>query len=360
MNSIVTRKSDRYSTGRTWVAFGLVTAIALALLGVGASGAQAEKIAGGTTKLKVDKPVAKVLKRNGVSLAPVKPAKVMGGGVVFPITGGDLNLKTAAGTLRHSGGLRFAAGGKKLVATSFVVKTGKGNVLSGKVGGSRVNLLKLNLSKAKVKRNGLGLTVSKVGASLTGTAAKALNATFGVKLFKKGLRLGHVAVDAVPESVALAASGSTDLALDPGTARALTDLGVAAAPIGGATALPSGELSFPITGGKANTSTFAGAVRHSGGFSLTAGSTVVELTNFTINVDGQPDLTALIGGTRVSILSLDLSELEADVSGRRITLGNVTAKLTAAAADALNGAFGVAAFTEGLVLGKATVNAVAS
>ncbi|MGK2931582.1 MAG: hypothetical protein ACSLFD_02190 [Solirubrobacterales bacterium] len=334
-------------------------ALALVVLGFGAGGAQAEKISGGTTKLKVDKPVAKVLKQNGVSLAPVKPAKVKGGGVVFPITGGDLNLKTAAGTLRHSGGLKFAAGGKRLVAKKFVVKTGKGNVLTAEVGGTRVNLLKLNLSKAQVKRTGLGLRVSKVGASLTGTAAKALNATFGVKLFRKGLRIGHVIVNATPATVALADSGSTDLAFDPGTAQALTGLGVSAAPIGEATALPSGELSFPITGGRANTSTFAGVVRHSGGISLTAGSTVVELSDFTINVDGQPDLTALVGGSRVSILTLDLSGLEAKVAGRRITLGNVTAKLTVAAADALNAAFGVTAFEEGLVLGKATVNAVA-
>lgn len=359
MNSTVTWKTDRHSAGRNWATLGFVLALALAMLGLGSGAAQAEKIAGGTTKLKLDKPVAKVLKQNGVKLAPVSPAKVKGGGVVFPITGGKLNLKTGAGTLRHSGGLKFVAGGKKLVAKSFVVKTGKRNVLSGKVGGTRVNLLKLNLNKAKVKRNGLGLTVSKVGASLTGTAAKALNTTFGVKLFKKGLRLGHVVVKAIPATVGIAAKGSTNLALDPGTAQALTGLGVTAAPIGEATALPSGELSFPITGGKANTSTFAGVIRHSGGISLTAGSTVVELTDFTINVDGQPDLTALVGGSRVSILALDLSELKAKVVGKRITLGNVTAKLTAEAADALNAAFGVTAFSEGLVLGKATVKAVA-
>lgn len=336
-----------------------IAIVGLGSFGLLAAGAQANPVASGQTSLKLDKPVAKVLKKNGVAVTPVKPAKVKRGAIAFPITGGNLDPKTGAGTLRHSGGLKFRAGKAKLVTKSFIVKTGKGNVLSGLVGGNRVNLLKLDLAKAKIKRDGLGIAVSKVGVSLTGTAAKALNATFGVKLFKAKMRLGHVIVKAQPESVGLEASGSTDLTLDPGTAEALTGLGVTAAPVDPASVTPAGAIAFPITGGRANTSTFAGRIDHSGGISLTAGSTRVELTEFQINVDADPDLTAKLGDDRVSILSLDLSALEPNVSGRRITLANVTAKLTAGAAAALNQAFSTTAFTEGLVLGKATVNAVA-
>jgi len=131
------------------------------------------------------------------------------------------------------------------------------------------------------------------------------------------------------------------------------------APIAPATVLPSGEISFPITGGRANTSTFAGSITHSGGISLTAGDTVVQLTDFTINVDGDPDLTAVLnGGDRVSILDLDLSALTTDVTGLNITLGGASAGLTAAAAGALSGAFG-APIPAGFILGKATVKAVA-
>jgi hypothetical protein len=39
-----------------------------------------------------------------------------------------------------------------------------------------------------------------------------------------------------------------------------------------------------------------------------------------------------------------------------LRLGTVTASLTQTAADALNSAFGVTAFSQGLVLGTATVN----
>ncbi|MGA7398053.1 MAG: HtaA domain-containing protein, partial [Solirubrobacterales bacterium] len=206
---------------------------------------------------------------------------------------------------------------------------------------------------------GLGIKVSKVGVALTGKAAGALNQTFHVNLFKAGLRLGHAVVVAQPKSVGLESEGSTDLTLDPSTAEALTSLGVAVAPVGPASVTQAGAIAFPITGGRANTSTFAGSIAHSGGISLSAGSTVVELTDFRIKVDQTPDLTAKLGDQRVSILDLDLSALEASVTGRKITLANATATLTAGAAAALNSAFGTTAFTEGLVLGNANVNAVA-
>jgi hypothetical protein len=97
-----------------------------------------------------------------------------------------------------------------------------------------------------------------------------------------------------------------------------------------------GGLAFPVTGGKANAKSFEGSITHSGRVRLSRGETVVDLTSFTINVDFEPDLSALVGGQWVSI-------------------GGVKASLTAAAADALNGAFATDAFKEGLVLGTVTV-----
>ena len=68
-------------------------------------------------------------------------------------------------------------------------------------------------------------------------------------------------------------------------------------------------------------------------------------------------LSAKVGHQRVDILDLDLSGLTQSVEGNVVTLGGIDATLTAAAAGALNGAFGVTAFTEGLLLGTATVRA---
>jgi hypothetical protein len=366
VNSTVETEKYRSSVKRTVISLGAAAALVMGLTGLSAGQAMADQVKGGKTALKLNSGVAKALSANGVAVSPVKPAKVKKGAVVFPVTGGKINPNTYASKIRHSGGLRFKAHGTSLVAKSFVVRTGKSNRLSAKVGKSRVNLLNLDLSKARIKQKGKKIRVGRVGVSLTGVAANALNQTFGVHLFQKNMRIGRVGVDVrtksaltQPDSVRLQSKGSTDLTLDPGTAQALSDLGVAVAPVGPASVTPQGAVAFPITGGKVDPSSFAGTIRHSGGISLSAGDVQVDLTRFRINVDADPDLTALVGGQRVSILSLDLSGLKAKVKGKKITLSGVSASLTADAAAALNGAFGVSAFTEGLTLGTAQVNAFA-
>ena len=79
----------------------------------------------------------------------------------FPITGGTLDSSTARGTINHSGGLKFSAGGKSLSLRSFTVKLGKRSTLSGRVGSSRVTLLTLNTGSAKITRNGLDTRITR-------------------------------------------------------------------------------------------------------------------------------------------------------------------------------------------------------
>lgn len=326
----------------------LVAGAAAVLLLAAAPAAHAQTpLASGTTTLKLDRAVARTLSANGVRVAPIKPAR---GNVSFPVTGGSLD--GARGTIEHSGGLRFSAGGKSLSARSFTIKLARKSTLTARVGNARVTLLTVDTKRAKITRAGLATRISGVRVALSGAAAKALNQTFGVHLFRAGLELGSVNVRVEPETVALA-SGSTSLTLDPGAGAALQSLGIAAAPIG------SDSLAFPITGGSVNAKTYAGTIEHSGGIALTKGATRVELTDFTIGIDDTPELTALVGGQRVPILSVDLSALKASVKGRTITLDGAALKLTAAAAGALNQAFGTTAFTEGLLLGTATVKATA-
>jgi hypothetical protein len=222
-----------------------------------------------------------------------------------------------------------------------------------------VAVLTPDLAKAKVTRPGLGTTVSGVAIRLSATGATALNRAFHVTAFKRGLKLGTATVRATPTQVAFA-GGRTDLALDPGAASALGSLGVTPGLVGPAAANPDGTFGFPITGGLVNAKTLAGEVLHSGGISLTKGSTVVALTGFTVDTQAA-QLTAVInGGARAAILDLDLSSPKVVISGRSVTVGGVTAKLTQGAADALNQAFGTTAFTKGLTLGVATVRGQAA
>lgn len=174
-------------------------------------------------------------------------------------------------------------------------------------------------------------------------------------------RVGIVALAAVAAAMfafsataSASVKGSTTLTLDPGTAAALQSLGVAVAPVAPATAGPAG-VSFPVTGVGGSLWPFALKINHSGGLALSAGATTVALTNYTIELGKKPRLIATVGGARVAILSLDLKKAKIGIRGKSVTVGPVKASLTAAAAGALNGAFGVTAFTEGLVLGTANV-----
>ena len=242
----------------------LVAGAALVLLLAAAPAAHAQNpLASGTTTLKLDAAVARTLSANGVRVRPISPAR---GGVSFPITGGSLD--GARGTIEHSGGLRFSAGGRSLSATAFRIKLGRSSTLSARVGKARVTLLRVDTRRARVTRSGLDTRISRVRVSLTATAARALNTTFHTHLFRAGLELGSVTVRATPESVALA-SGTTSVTLDAGAGAALQSLGIAAAPIGG------DALAFPITGGRVNAKTFAGTIEHSGGIALTKDATRV-------------------------------------------------------------------------------------
>ena len=173
---------------------------------------------------------------------------------------------------------------------------------------------------------------------------------------------GAQAAKATTDADTLLYGGATTVQLDPAAAGALTSLGISVAPSGRAYAGKSG-ISFPITFGVVDTKTLAGQIRHAGGLVFTKGTTKVYLSRYFIDTN-TATLSGLVGtsktgGDRADLFSLDLSGLKVQPSGNYITLSGVTLKLTAGAAAALNGAFGdgAAPFTEGLVIGSATVRA---
>ena len=154
----------------------------------------------------------------------------------------------------------------------------------------------------------------------------------------------------------------TSVKLDAGTAEALKSLGVAVAPIGTATFDAStSTITFPITSGYAEIHSdrnvkpgyIQGSIAHEdSGFSLTAGSTKVELSDFVVD-PGNSMLYGTVGGApKVPLLFLDGTNVKvgSDSSGNVVLEGTV-AKLTDTAANALNKAFNVSAIKAGLPLG---------
>jgi hypothetical protein len=113
---------------------------------------------------------------------------------------------------------------------------------------------------------------------------------------------GANTVTAIPS---LSGTG-TSVKIDPGTAEALKSLGVSLAPTGSATfEAATSTITFPITSGYAEIHSdlnvkpgyIQGSIAHEGsGFSLSAGSTKVELSDFVVD-PGNSMLYGTVGGT---------------------------------------------------------------
>ncbi len=154
---------------------------------------------GETTVLVLDPGTADVLAQNKIEVTPVRPAAPDGDGIGFPITGGMVDSESLAGTIDHSGSLRFSAGGKRLAVTDFVVDTEAGT-LTATAGGAEIPLLSLDLAGLQRSMEGDAIVASGIAAALTAEAATALNDTFGVTIFEEGLAIGDVTVTATAAS----------------------------------------------------------------------------------------------------------------------------------------------------------------
>ncbi|CAN5201810.1 hypothetical protein [Frigoribacterium sp. UYMn621] len=165
----------------------------------------------------------------------------------------------------------------------------------------------------------------------------------------------------------------TAVLLDAGFASALTTLGLTPGTVGTAT-LTDGSLHFPITGGNVDYYDPAkklrpyvqGTIKHEGsGFSLTAGATKVELTNFTIDpgksiLYGDVSVNGTSAATQVDLFDLyggTLKPLQMD--GNNAILTGTTVHISADAAGLLNKTFNTDAVKSQLLVGIATITVIA-
>jgi hypothetical protein len=117
----------------------------------------------------------------------------------FPISGGSVDAGTLAGRIAHRGGIRFVnlRNGKSLTVSRFTIDVDAAPDLTALVNGdpnARASILDLDLSNAVIRKPLPYVTVANVHARLTATAATALNAALGTKLFAPGLELGTARV----------------------------------------------------------------------------------------------------------------------------------------------------------------------
>ena len=165
----------------------------------------------------------------------------------------------------------------------------------------------------------------------------------------------------------------TAVLLDADFAAALTSLGLTPGTVGTAT-LVDGSLIFPITGGNVDyydpnesyRPYVQGTIEHEGsGFSLTAGDTVVDLTNFTIDpgtskLYGDVSVNGTVAVEQALLFDLHGGTLKPLQTGPNDTaiLEGTTVHISEDAAGLLNDTFKTDAVKAGLLVGiaKITVN----
>jgi hypothetical protein len=181
-----------------------------------ASAATANPILGGSTALTINKSVLKGLKKDGLKITAVKPAKLKGSKATFPVTGGQIAATTGAGTITHGGGLKIKWDKKSVTLKGFSVST-TGKSLSAKMGSKTVKLA--TLAAVSATRLGFGNSVAAKKVKLTAAAAKTLNnklAPAPTKTKKNGKTITKV-VKAKPPFKANTVLGSSTTEVEPET-----------------------------------------------------------------------------------------------------------------------------------------------
>jgi hypothetical protein len=170
--------------------------------GAGTQAAAAVHLRGGATAVTTAPGIAPTLLNNGIvplATAPgtesvLFPNSGTAARFTFPVTGGSVTLSPLGGKVNHAGGILFVnvKNGKTIEVSRFTIDLAHAD-LTGIVNGNpkaRVPLFRLDLSHAKLTAGKHVATAKGIGVKLTSTAAKALNAALGTKLFSGGLKLG--------------------------------------------------------------------------------------------------------------------------------------------------------------------------
>jgi hypothetical protein len=226
-----------------------IAAAALAALVLSAPFALADydPLGSGTTKLTLDKGFLTLMRKSGVKLKAVAPAKLKGGVVSFPVSGGKFDPVAARGFVEHAGALVFAAAGRNVPIRAPQLKTtSRHSPFTAKVGGSQ---LKLATAKSlSVTRLGFADKVRVSSLALSAKLATRLGKKLGLRdVFKAGLPLGKSATQADPLTISLLGKNRVSLTLDPGFQAKLNSLFVAVNPI--FPAEHPGPFTLPIFGG---------------------------------------------------------------------------------------------------------------
>jgi len=253
-----------------------VALIALLAIVPVASAATPNPVASATTTLTIKSSVMKSLKKAGVKLTAVKPAKLKGSKLTLTVNGGEIEAATGKGIIAHGGGLKIKAGKKSVTLKSFSLNS-KNKSLSAKVGGKNVKLAAL--ASVTSSRLGFGNSIAAKKVKLTSAGDKALNKALapakkkGQKApkpaFKANTVLGSSTTQVEPLTDNVLPTGTMTFAGSPGLLGKLAKAEVKVELIAPTTEASILTYNSPLSGGTISPLGTSGTVNSSGGLKLT-------------------------------------------------------------------------------------------
>jgi hypothetical protein len=306
-----------------------------------------DPLGSGSTKLTLDKSFLALLGRSGVKLSAVAPAKLKGGTVSLPVSGGKFDPTAARGTIEHEGALLFRAGSRSIPLKALQLKTTqRRSPFSVKAGGGQ---LKLGTARSlTVSRAGFDNRIAAGPLSLSAKVAGRLDKKLGLRgVFAAGQALGSALTTARPQTVAVLDKGKALFALDPGFAGKLSSLFVAVNPI--FPAERPGAFTLPLSGGTIAPDGSRGTVETAGALEflqLGGGQLFWQESWFDLaaraalpEVDVQPSPPYLGKVGRIAVADLGAGSVSSNPGARAVTVQTLALTLQAPTAQTLNEVF---------------------
>jgi len=162
-----------------------------------------------------------------------------------------------------------------------------------------------------------------------------------------GLIGGAIEADA-HDAATTPVGGYTSVRLDGSFLTALTSLGVTPGAVGSARVYEYKNgtyAAFPVTTGSVDLAKTLAEINHTGGLSLVAGTTTVELLDFSIEVAPKGSvLTGVVTANgvfvgRIPLFDLSLANAGISSANKFLDINNVGVKLDPKASEALSGVF---------------------
>jgi hypothetical protein len=391
----VTQPVGARGTMRSAVA--VVAALAALLVFAPFASATSDPVAGGTTTITLNKGLFKKLKKTGIKVLKVSPGTVKSRKVTLPVASGSMDPTNGLGSLELSGGFKFKFGKKQAPLNTLVLETATSS-LTGKVAGKKMKIA--SLAGLTFVRNGFGVNVSLARMKLTGKAAKQLNKKLGFTgkksggkgksnkragaskavqpPFKANQNLGGSTSETQPKTVAVVATGSAQLVLDPSALKKIKNVGpefppasgnhpleVKLAPIDPTKVVSLSPLTaaFPISGGTIGPTATTGILQTSGGLQLTQnleafgpngkGETTLKMGNIWVDLGAKTATVEVtienpktpeanlgnLGRSSIADINLTGATITSDPNARTVSVQNASATLQVVTAETLNSVF---------------------